>query len=238
MGILNCSSKLSSVKQHYFCFWSMQPKILHCLTVHIISFSMGYWLSHIKLRIYKLHTAVISENLTPSSFQTVCSLWKNYVSSVMENVDTLKKIIKLSDLKICGCVWPTFSQSLKCALWTFHPSACYSEPLKLALIAAWKGRKKQKWHPVMATASLLLILPAYGGPRTACPALELRGPWLREGRLWIHSLWPQIPQSLETSPHSHAPCLAPSSLFQRAARFVHHLTWDTTGVFYPQDAAV
>lgn len=40
-------------------------------------------------------------------------------------------------------IWPTFSQSLKCALWTFHPSACYSESLKLALIAAWTGRKNR-----------------------------------------------------------------------------------------------
>lgn len=40
-------------------------------------------------------------------------------------------------------IWPTFSQSLKCVLWIFHPSACYSEPLKLALIAAWKRRKNR-----------------------------------------------------------------------------------------------
>lgn len=37
---------------------------------------------------------------------------------------------------------------------------------------------------------------------------EVKGTTAQGGPMWIHSLWPPIPQSLGTSPHSHAPCLA------------------------------
>lgn len=180
------------------------------------------------------------QNLTLSSFRSVWkSLWKSYVPSIMDKKKTIKKVNKSEwSVNLWLRIWPTFSQSLKCALWTFHPSACYSEPLKLALIAAWKRRKKTEMTSSHGRSLAATHPPSIRRAKNGMSTAEFTGTTAQGGPVWIHSLWPQIPQSLGTSPHSHAPCLVLSSLIQRAAMFAPKLTWDTTGADYPQASAI